>query len=65
MVLNEEKRGNITAFSKTEKRAVAHFSVRGKLDYFPSEFGISFWIYKLPPALILLHFQTLNYFANS
>lgn len=34
---------NIVGFSK-RKRAVARFSVRGKLDYFPGEFGISFWI---------------------
>lgn len=39
----EEEEETIVGFSK-RKRAVAHFSVRGKLDYFPGEFGISFWI---------------------
>ncbi|KYM82338.1 hypothetical protein ALC53_07126 [Atta colombica] len=40
---NEDEEKNIIGFSKW-KRAVAHFSVRGKLDYFPSKFSISFWI---------------------
>lgn len=39
----KDEEENIAGFSK-RKRAVAHFSVRGKLDYFPSKFGISFWI---------------------
>ncbi|EGI63602.1 hypothetical protein G5I_08008 [Acromyrmex echinatior] len=36
---NEDEEKNIIGFSKW-KRVVAHFSVRGKLDYFPSKFEV-------------------------
>lgn len=44
MVKEEDKEEENIVGSSKRKRAVAHFSVRGKLDYFPGEFGISFWI---------------------